>query len=155
MRLIYTHNETKPRVFLSIGDQIQPYLVLSILIFEKLTNEEMPFQSLVSNTLKTNENKIRSWSYSIKSGKGQINFFILKLIKQLLVLSKKRSKLIEKLLNKLPASDCCPPTIYINRQQAATYCENPTNEADYHKTVFMQIYKQLKTEPRKSYNFRY
>ncbi len=72
----------------------------------------------------------------------------------MLTLSKKRLYLIDKILRRIPSSNCYSPQIYINRQLASQYYENPTVYADYQNTVFMQIYKSLKTEPN-TYNFRY
>lgn len=70
------------------------------------------------------------------------------------MLSIKRTALTEKILRKIPSSNCYTPQIYINRQLAAQYCENPSMYFDYHNTVFMQIYKHFQTESI-SYNFRY
>lgn len=75
-------------------------------------------------------------------------------VKQLLILSKKRLYLIDKILRRIPTSDCPHISIYINRQLASQYYENPTVYADFQNTVFMQIYKTLKTV-QNTYNFRW
>lgn len=82
------------------------------------------------------------------------NYFenLIKLVKELLIISKKRYKLIDNILNKIPTNTCYPPAIHINRQLNN---KNIINN-DYTQTIFMQIYKHLKQETaQNTYNFRW
>ncbi|XP_033095652.1 E3 ubiquitin-protein ligase HECTD3-like [Anneissia japonica] len=86
---------------------------------------------------------IPSWQYSIGSF-GELNA-----VRQILVLSKKRSSLIQRLLKQSETSKpSSMPKLYINRRAASEHKSDPSKDPECKSTVFSQIYEGLKSGTR-------
>ena len=65
-------------------------------------------------------------------------------IRQLWPMSRKRNVLIEDLLSTTATTPPEPPTVYIDRMAARRHKENPGEEKEGKKTVFVQLQRELK-----------
>jgi hypothetical protein len=87
---------------------------------------------------------IPSWTY------GEYFQNLIKSVKKILVLSSRRSLLIERILNSIPTTQCFFPLIYIDRPLAFAYRGKLNLDPNYQNTIFMQIYNNLS----RNYSFR-
>ncbi|CAI8008794.1 E3 ubiquitin-protein ligase HECTD3 [Geodia barretti] len=96
-----------------------------------------------------------SWEVGLEGAKSEVTEAV-SAIRQLWPMSRRRNALISDMLSATATSAPSRPTVYIDRMSAKRHQENPSEDKEGKRTVFIQLQRELKKHTKESnYNFRW